>query len=163
MLSKIIYVAKNKYFYLLLAIVLIVPIVYEKLPVRIDITQQSSLPQKVWITYSNLDIEAEYMLFKPSKNKYIKDRTLYLKKIACKEGDYLVVKDREFFCNGVYLGTASEFDGNKNKVDMFIFNGEIPKNKFFVVGTHTLSHDSKYFGFVDISQVVRKAKPFFVE
>jgi CxxC motif-containing protein len=38
---------------------------------------------------------------------------------------------------------------------------DIPKDKIFVVGTHPLSHDSKYFGFVDKSQIIRKATPLF--
>jgi type IV secretory pathway protease TraF len=29
----------------------------------------------------------------------------------------------------------------------------------FVIGTHPLSYDSKYFGFVDKSQILRRAKP----
>lgn len=35
------------------------------------------------------------------------------------------------------------------KVEQFIFNGVIPKDKFFVMGTHPRSFDSRYWGFVD--------------
>ncbi|EAL3751808.1 S26 family signal peptidase, partial [Campylobacter coli] len=33
--------------------------------------------------------------------------------------------------------------------EQFIFNGVIPKDKFFVMGTHPRSFDSRYWGFVD--------------
>jgi conjugal transfer pilin signal peptidase TrbI len=138
-----------------------IPIVYELIPVRVDITQQNSLPQKFWITYSDINKDTEYILFIPPKSKYIESDAKYLKKISCKEGDYLTVKQRDYFCNNKYIGTASEFDGNMNKIEYFEFNGIIQNGKYFVIGSHPLSHDSKYFGFVDKSQILRKAEPLF--
>jgi len=161
MLNNIISVLKNKYFYILIGVVFIIPIVYKNLPIRIDFTQQSSLEYKIWLTYSDLSIDTNYILFVPPKSKYISsDDVKYLKKIACKEQDFLTTIDMDYFCNGKYIGTSSRFDGNGKKIDNFIFNGTIPKDKFFVVGTHPLSHDSKYFGFIDKTKVLRKAKPF---
>jgi len=160
MLNNIISVLKNKYFYILIGVVFITPIVYKNLPIRIDFTQQSSLPYKLWVTYSDLSIDTNYILFVPPKSKYISnDDVKYLKKIACKEQDFLTTIDMDYFCNGKYIGTSSRFNGNGKKIDNFIFNGTIPKDKFFVVGTHPLSHDSKYFGFIDKAKVLRKAKP----
>lgn len=154
-------ILKSRLFYILVGLTFIVPFIYEHLPIRIDITQQSSLPQKFWLTYSDLSKQSDYILFVPPKSKYIKnDNVKYLKKIACKEGDLLKVDEkRNYFCNEKYIGTANEFDGNKNRVDNFIYNGYIPKDKYFVIGTHVLSHDSKYFGFIDEAQILRKAVP----
>ena len=105
------------------------------------------------------------MKFNNTNNDYIRAFdyfcTIYDKKIVCKENDFLDVNEKNYFCNGKYIGTATKYDGNKNEIDNFKFNGIIPKDKFFVVGTHPLSHDSKYFGFVDKSQILRKAIPLF--
>jgi type IV secretory pathway protease TraF len=164
MLSKnnIEVIFKSKLFYLLIGLVFSIPFVYEKSPIRIDITQQESLPQKVWITYSDLSINSNYILFNPPKNKYMNNSDIkYLKKIVCKEGDFLKVKNRDYFCNEDYIGTASYFDGKLKPIENFTFNGVVPKDKYFVAGEHILSYDSKYFGFIDKSQILRKAKPFF--
>jgi len=159
MLNNIIDVLRNKYFYILIGVVFITPIVYKNLPIRIDFTQQSSLDYKIWVTY-NLSTATNYILFVPPKSKYISnDDVKYLKKIACKEKDFLTTINQDYFCNDKHIGTSSRFDGNGKKIDNFIFNGIIPKGKYFVVGTHPLSHDSKYFGFIDKSQILRKAKP----
>lgn len=161
MLNNIKTIFTSKLFYILVALIFIVPFLYEKLPIRIDITQQSSLPQKIWLTYSDLAVESEYILFISPKTKYTLDSNIeYLKKISCNEDDLLVVdENRDYFCNDKYIGTASKYDGNKNLIENFVFSGIIPKNKYFVTGTHPLSHDSKYFGFVDKSQILRKAIP----
>ena len=163
MLNNIVTIIKNKYFYILVGAILIIPYLYEKAPVRIDITQQSSLPYDIWITYSDLDFNSDYILFIPPKSKYIaSDDVKYLKKIVCKENDTLTVDEKsQYFCNDKYIGIANKYDGNYQRVSNFVFNGVIPKNKYFVVGTHPLSHDSKYFGFVDKSKILRKAEPIF--
>lgn len=47
------------------------------------------------------------------------------------------------------MGIAQKTDKDGNKVEQFIFNGVIPKDNFFVMGTHPRSFDSRYWGFVD--------------
>lgn len=164
MLKKIELVFKSKCFYICLAAIITIPYLYNKLPVRIDITQQKSLDNSLWITYSDLSVKSNYILFIPPKSIYTKKENIqYLKQIACNEGDILKVEGKDYYCNDKYIGTACIYDGKGNKVDNFIFNGEIPIDKFFVTGTHHLSYDSKYFGFIDKSQILRKAKPLFEE
>ena len=70
MLNNIRTVLKSKLFYTLVVLIFIVPFLYEKLPIRVDITQQNSLPQKIWLTYSDLTVESDYVLFIPPKTKY---------------------------------------------------------------------------------------------
>ncbi|WP_325099558.1 S26 family signal peptidase [Campylobacter sp. TTU-622] len=55
----------------------------------------------------------------------------------------------KYYCDNVFLGIAQKTDKDGNKVEQFIFNGVIPKDKFFVMGTHPRSFDSRYWGFVD--------------
>lgn len=80
-----------------------------------------------------------------------------IKKVVCKEGDFLLVEGDAYFCNGekvaeAYRGAFTE---------RFIYKGEVPKGKYFVVGEHPKSYDSKYMGFVDRSRIVAKVVPLF--
>lgn len=161
MLVKIKDIVLSKSFLTLAMIIFIIPYIYSIMPIRIDITQQSSLPYKLWITYKDLSIDSDYVLFIPPKTKYTQqDNLQYLKKVICKENDYLQVNsNKEFYCNSKFIGKASDYDFHLNPVDYFKFNGVIPKDKYFVVGTHKLSYDSKYFGFIDKKSILRKAKP----
>ena len=163
MLSNFKIILKSKLFYSFILIIFLIPFVYERLPVRIDITQQSSLPQELWITYSDISLDKDYVLFTPPQSKYITSKDVkYLKKIACKEDDWLRVDEYgQYYCNNNLIGRANKVDGNNKEIENFKFNGTIPKDKIFVVGTHPLSHDSKYFGFVDKTQIIRKATPLF--
>lgn len=98
----------------------------------------------------------------PPKSRYINnDKVQYLKMIGCREGDLLQVVGPNFYCNNDLIGVARKYDSNMNIVEQFIFNGIIPKDKYFVIGTHELSYDSKYFGFIDKTQILRKETPLF--
>lgn len=164
MLKQIFTVLKNKYFYLLASAVFVVPYSYEHMPIRIDITQQASLDNKLWLTYSDLSKDTEYVLFTPPLTKYTKDRDVeYLKKIGCSQGQSLEVIDNIYFCDGKPLGKALEKDMNGNKMEKFIFNGIVPNGELFVVGTHPYSFDSKYFGFIKENDILRKARPFDIK
>ena len=82
MLSNLKIILKSKLFYSFILIIFLIPFVYEKLPIRIDMTQQSSLPQELWITYSDISLEKDYVLFTPPQSKYIANKDVkYLKKI----------------------------------------------------------------------------------
>ena len=162
MLNNIKIILKNKWFYLLVLLTLAIPSLYEKLPIRIDITQQQSLSNTLWISYSDLNIDTDYILFIPPKSRYIKDEKVqYLKMIACKEGDLLESFDSNFYCNKNFIGTARKYDSNMNIVEQFKFNGIFKIDKYFFAVTHELCYDSKYFGFIDKSQILRKETPLF--
>ena len=75
-------------------------------------------------------------------------------KIArCIPGEYLRVADRRYYCNNVYLGTAKEYSLRGEKVDHFLYDGVIPQGKLFVMGEHRDSFDSRYFGFIEVTDV----------
>lgn len=164
MLSKIKIILTSKLFYFGLFLIFFIPYIYSKLPIRIDITQQNSLENSIWITYSDVNRETEYILFTPPKSKYIKNEKIqYLKKIGCKEGMYLEVLNDSYFCNNELIGKALKYDGNNKPLTQFIYNGYIPKDNYFVIGTHELSYDSKYFGFISKDKVLRTATPLKLE
>lgn len=158
---------RSKYFLALVAgatWIFMFPTFYESLPKRIDITSDHSLEQSVWITEVPFDEQThQYALFKPTvKNKYTKNVHYFMKKIGCRGGQYLIANDdRSFYCDNKFIGKAKESDVDGNKVDYFHYSGVIPKEQFFVIGTHPRSYDSRYYGFISKNQILRGASPLW--
>ncbi|MEW6489589.1 MAG: S26 family signal peptidase [Thermodesulfobacteriota bacterium] len=85
-----------------------------------------------------------------------------LKEVGCGPGDELrVYATGDVYCNGDYLGWALAEDSEGNPLPLFRFDGVIPEGKLFVVGHHPRSWDSRYFGFVDVEEVLNRAYPLF--
>lgn len=87
---------------------------------------------------------------------YWSKKVLISKYIKCKEGDLLEVKGKEYFCNGAFLGKARDVDSFYRPLQAFNFNGNIPANNYFVMGTDEKSWDSRYFGFVKLEKIALK-------
>lgn len=142
----------------------IFPFIYATLPTRIDLTMDKSLPYWVWLTHEPFEADKnEYAMFHPPvDNQYTHNVKYLVKKVGCSEGQILTsTSTRDFFCDGEYIGTAQQKDKNGKSVDFFQYNGEIPKDNFFMIGTHARSYDSRYFGFVKKDFIERGAVPLW--
>lgn len=142
----------------------IFPLIYEALPVRIDLTMDKSLPYWVWLTHEPFnEVKDDYAMFHPPvKNIYTQNVNYLVKKVGCHEGQILAsTSTRDFYCDGEYIGTAQQKDKNGKPVNFFQFNGKIPKDHFFMLGTHKRSYDSRYFGFVKKDLIERGAIPLW--
>jgi len=85
-----------------------------------------------------------------------------LKQVGCGPGDELSVSLlNAYFCNGEFLGIALTEDSKGKPLPRFEFNGVVPPDSLFVVGHHPRSFDSRYFGFVKLSEVTEIAYPLF--
>jgi signal peptidase I len=86
----------------------------------------------------------------------------FVKIAICFPNDILFVNEnREYFCNGRKIAQAPLHDSQGKKLSHFKFNGSIPKNNYFAIGTHPKSWDSKYWGFVSKENIIGKAKGLF--
>ena len=85
----------------------------------------------------------------PKETPYYKKHTNFLKYVRCEAGDKLMVQGLDYYCNDNLIGTAKTTDMDGKEVAQFVFNGQIPNGKYFVMGTHERSYDSRYWGFVD--------------
>ncbi len=94
-------------------------------------------------------------------NPYWRKGTKFIKRFAGCPGDMLVVRNRKFYVNGNYVGTARSFDLKGNPVRNFTWDGRIPQDSYFVMGDSPLSYDSRYWGFVDKGWIVGKGYPVF--
>ena len=90
------------------------------------------------------------------------DHDQMIKKVGCLPGDQLTINEaNHFFCNGRSLGQALETDSKGRPLPIFSFNGPVPADKLFLVGTHPRSYDSKYYGFIDVHEISHQALPLW--
>lgn len=129
----------------------------------LGISLTPSLPYYVFIiNKKNLNFKKDDLIvFKyPGENIYsYKKDEQFVKIASCFPNDNLKVDENyEYFCNGKSIGKAPLRDGRGIELQHFIFNGIIPDNKYFVIGTHPKSWDSKYWGFVSKERIIATAK-----
>jgi signal peptidase I len=130
---------------------------------KIEINMTKSLPDLFFITEpvtENTKYEIGDIVSFPfiRNDRYFKKGTNFGKAISCKPGQYLYVdKNKSFYCDGRMFAAALNSDSKGNKVENFYFNGVIPQNKFFVMGSAINSYDSRYWGFLDKKDIKRIA------
>lgn len=125
-----------------------------------------SLPYTVFlINKKNLNFKKnDLIVFKyPGENIYnFKKNEQFVKVAICLPGDLLHVNDNlEYFCNGKKIGTAAKEDSQGKLLKHFYYSGQVPEGKYFVIGTHPKSWDSKYWGFVEHSSILATAVGIF--
>jgi type IV secretory pathway protease TraF len=82
-----------------------------------------------------------------------------IKEAVCVSGQVLTASDKDYYCNGRYLGMAKEFSHQGEKMENFIYDGVVPSGSLFVMGHHKDSFDSRYFGFIKVDDVEKIARP----
>ena len=126
----------------------------------IALNDTASLPDYFYIykrDFTKDDLEQGVTIafsFKHKNDNYYDYNHPFMKKIVCKEGDILNVdSSKRYFCNKSYFSIARSKDSKGKKIDNFIFNGKIPKDKYFTYTTAFKSYDSRYWGFVDFKDI----------
>lgn len=118
----------------------------------VGVIHTPSIDKDVLIYERNVDgnLKGSLIYFSlPVQTRYYDKGSSFGKYVRCKEGELLRTQDLKYYCEDYFLGEAKPTDKDGNKVETFIFNGIIPKDKFFVMGIHPRSFDSRYWGFVD--------------
>jgi len=90
------------------------------------------------------------------QNKGLKDGMILVKRVGCMPGQKLNVTRLQYFCDGKAGSMLMQKDSRGKPVRPFLYHGEIPDGKYFMVGTHPMSYDSRYWGFIDKSQIIGK-------
>ena len=132
---------------------------------RLAVTVTPSLRYKVFYLKDRSGSEirrGEYVLFNldhPVTRELSFKKTI--KQVACASGDHLSVNDRDYYCNGLFIGRAKDLSLRNERVTNFAYSGEVPANSLFVMGHSMDSYDSRYFGFISSSDVEKMAYPLF--
>jgi len=121
-----------------------------------------------WLTpvKSGQEIQlGDYVLF-PAPKIYsqlaginLHDSAKAMKRLKCKDGQTLTVQGLQFFCDNIFIGLAKEKTLSGKPLTLFVFNGDIPDGKLFVMGSHRDSYDSRYMGFIDRKSVEATGTP----
>ena len=88
-------------------------------------------------------------------------KDLLIKKIGCSPGEILTAGGNGIYCQGTFLGKSLPNDGLGRQLPQFAYIGLIPANKYFMIGRHERSFDSRYFGFIDADDFRYKAVPLW--
>jgi type IV secretory pathway protease TraF len=143
------------------------------IPGRIIVAISDSLDHRLFfLTPINRDKikNGDYVVFQGNKEEMEnhakhtlnKDLSRLIKKVGCAPGEKLTHDgQRQFFCQGIYIGKALEADSLKRPLPQFQFSGIVPEKNFFMIGTNPRSYDSKYFGFVGADKILHKALPLW--
>lgn len=83
-----------------------------------------------------------------------------LKKVACTEGQHLIVRAKEVFCDGHPIGLVRDKNLKGEPLKPFLHEGVIPQGKFFVMGDTYSSYDSRYFGLINRWWITEKVVVF---
>ena len=109
-------------------------------------------------TFTDKDI---YVAFLADKRfpPYVDEGKIVFKKIVGRAGDQVETIDRKIYLNGEYICEAREKDSKGRPIGHFDYTGQIPENCYFVMGSHPISFDSRYYGFVTKNQIVGGGNP----
>lgn len=93
-------------------------------------------------------------------NGYTTDHMLKI--VGCIPGEKLEVSDGLYYtCNGAPLGQALEKDSKGHDLPLFKYQGQIPEQQYFMIGTNPRSYDSKYYGFINYGEFIARAYPIW--
>lgn len=121
---------------------------------RIVLVHGDSVPYAVfWRDSHRMAVRGTYVMFEMSHPVIGIAPRMLTKQLVCDAGDVLHFRDGTFSCNGVHLGAFLHRTWDGKPLTPFDFNGRVPTGKVFVMGTHSRSFDSRYFGFVERDSV----------
>lgn len=111
----------------------------------------------------NKNITNDYVVFEYNKIDYKNYHSgkLFIKKIGCNSGQHLLVQDYKAVCNGRMIATILKKNEEGEILPNYSYNGVIPSSKFFALGEHPRSFDSRYFGLVDKARIIQSARRLF--
>jgi conjugal transfer pilin signal peptidase TrbI len=110
----------------------------------------------------------DYVVFRSRGMKpFYPDGTPVLKLIAGVPGDHIVVNATGVWVNEVRWGdlrhaqTGGRLWALGRHPDEFVRDERVPPHHWWVLGTNARSFDSRYWGYIDDSQIIGRARPLW--
>lgn len=79
-----------------------------------------------------------------------------LKEVVAIEGDYVEVVHNKFYVNGEFKGDIARKDPKGRELVSHVENGVLKSDEIFLLGRGENSFDSRYFGVVKKSEILKK-------
>jgi len=139
------------------------------LPARIIVSTSKSLEHRVFFLdpVNTKKIQAgDYLVFRHKDSRFVnkglnKENDRLIKIVGCSPRQVLTRDIDLFSCNKTELGKALNKDSQGNALPQFEFNGPVPEDNFFMIGSNPRSFDSRYFGFIHADDILYKALPLW--
>ncbi len=132
---------------------------------KLVITKGKSIPYYVFFISNKQPQKEDYVIIKTKENDPIAKGQYITKQIKCMAGDTLLIKERDYYCNGIWIGRAKTHTLKGEPVKNWNPCGAEPcsfviQDGYFVIGAHKDSYDSKYLGLIG-KDVIKVVKPIF--
>ena len=104
---------------------------YNKSPLKLEITLDESLPHKIWLSlpYRQKPF-VEFPVYWDDRYFKHKNKEYFVKILACDEFHYLTVdKNKNYYCDGEFIGKAIDKDKMGNPVKNFFITVKFLKEK----------------------------------
>ena len=127
------------------------------------VSRDNSLPYTFWFKMpQNKEVYeiGDYLSFNLGyRDKFLGTRNL-VKEIKCIPGQKLQRIDKDFYCDNIKLN-AHVLDKTYYGADLptWEYNGIIPENYYFMLGTNPRSYDSRYFGLINKDKFINYLYP----
>jgi conjugative transfer signal peptidase TraF len=90
---------------------------------------------------------------------YLEKRIKYLiKEVQGLSGDVITIDNSNLFLNNQFLGGIKKCDSEGKPLVSFLKTHIIPPHKFLLLGITPDSYDSRYFGLIDQTKLLKKCK-----
>jgi len=100
----------------------------------------------------------DYVVFLLKEDPHFPNEIL-IKRVTGVPGDTVSIQGNGYLVNGTTVCEAKDYSLKGERLDQFSYEGILPEHKFFVTGENKDSYDSRYFGLVDIGQIMGVAYP----
>ena len=140
------------------------------LPDHISVSTSPSLDHRIFFLMRLSDVDeiktGDHIAFSHPDDQHIyrglsRENNLLIKKVGCSPGEVLAAGGGGIYCQGTFLGKNLPRDGEGKPLPQFSYIGLIQRNKYFMIGRHERSFDSRYFGFIDADDFRYKAIPLW--
>lgn len=131
------------------------------IPGNVAVTVTPSVRRRIfWLTAPRYHLaDGDYLLFEMKDPWSGRARDRIIKEIGCAPGEMLENRGPDYYCDGRFLGRALAADSTGAQLPRFVFHGRVPADRFFMMGDHPRSYDSKYFGFISRERIRARAVP----
>lgn len=129
---------------------------------QFGLNETESLPNWGFLVNKTIKVphRGDYFAFVAPPNPYYPAGQVFTKHVVGVPGDVVTVKGRDFYVNGVFIGTAKTHS-KTGAVAVMSDPGVIPAGHYFMNTPHPDSLDSRYkmIGLIGTERLVGKAEP----
>jgi len=164
--------------YKICIVIILILIAGAAIPEYFAVTTTKSLNKRIFFIDRGRHVEklktGDYVMFSllkskkendlPSKLvKMIEDDGGYsqIKRIGCSAGEELKNIGNDYYCDNKFIAKAKNYSLGGERLKKFEFSGRIPEGYIFLVGDHSDSYDSRYFGFIKVTDIITTVTPLF--